>query len=84
MNLVDKVFTLYKQGYGFRRIAEAMPKLSHRGKDWNSDKVKQVIINPFYAGYIAIRKRKPTAKNTLNKREEWKLNKSPLIDPVIT
>ncbi|MBS4171821.1 recombinase family protein [Bacillus sp. FJAT-49736] len=82
--LVDDIFSFYKQGYGFRQIAEMMPKASHRGKDWNHDLVKQVIINPFYAGYIAIRKRKTNAKNTLNKRDDWKMNKCPLIDPVIT
>ncbi|MBU8880092.1 recombinase family protein [Bacillus sp. FJAT-29790] len=82
--LVNKVFSLYKLGYGFRQIAEMMPKLSHRGKDWNDDKVKQVIINPFYAGYLAIRKRKLGAKNTLNNRNEWKIKESSLIQPVIT
>jgi site-specific DNA recombinase len=82
--MVKKVFSLYKEGYGFRQIAEAMPKSSYRGKDWDNDKVKQVIINPFYAGFLAIRKRNLNAKNSINKREEWNINKSPLIEPVIT
>ncbi|WP_126296360.1 recombinase family protein [Lysinibacillus telephonicus] len=81
---VNKVFALYKRGYGFRQIADMMPEASYRGKNWDKEKVKQIIINPFYAGYMAIRKRNSTSGNTINKRNEWVMQKSPYIQPVIT
>ena len=82
--LVNKVFDLYKRGYGFRQIADMMPKASYRGKNWDKEKVKQIIINPFYAGYMAIRKRNSTSRNTINNRNEWEMQTSPHIQPVIT
>jgi site-specific DNA recombinase len=82
--LVKDVFTLYKEGYGFTQIADQLPENSYRGKNWDKDKVKQIIINPFYAGYIAIRKRNLSSRNTINSRDEWEMNKSSLIKPIIT
>ncbi|MEH7418975.1 recombinase family protein, partial [Neobacillus drentensis] len=82
--LVKEVYSLYKVGYGFDSIASKMPKNSYRGKNWDKDKVKQIIVNPFYAGYIAIRKRNPKSKNTTNERTEWIMTESDLIQPVIT
>lgn len=82
--LVKKVFNLYKSGFGFRQIADKMPTGSYREKNWDKDKVKQIIINPFYAGYLAIRKRNPASRNTINNREDWEMKESSQIEPVIT
>lgn len=82
--MVNKVFSFYKRGYGFRQIADMMPEASYRGKNWDKEKVKQIIINPFYAGYMAIRKRNSTSRNTINNRNEWEMQRSPHIQPVIT
>lgn len=82
--LVKKVFNYYKSGYGFKEISKILPKGSYRGKDWTSDRVKQIIINPFYAGYIAIRKRNIDKPSNINHRSHWIMSKSDVIDPVIS
>jgi site-specific DNA recombinase len=82
--LVEEVFSHYKKGHGFQETANRMAKGSYRGKDWNKDRVKNVIINPFYAGYKAIRKRDLSSKNRINDRDLWKMKKCDEITSVIT
>jgi len=84
MELVKKVFELYKKNHGFSAIAEQMPVNSHRGKEWNKDRVKNIITNPFYAGYIAIRRKHEKKHNSLRDRNEWVMEKSSLIPPVLS
>ncbi|KAB7704912.1 serine recombinase [Bacillus aerolatus] len=82
--LAKRVFSLYKDGYGFQQIAEKMPAKSYRGKNWDKNKVKQIIINPFYSGVVAIRKRNPSSRSSLNDREDWLMNKNSNIQPIIS
>ncbi|WLR60631.1 recombinase family protein [Guptibacillus hwajinpoensis] len=81
--LVKKVFKLYLEHHGFASIAKQLPSKSHRGSDWTKDKVKNVITNPFYAGYIAIRRKDPGRHNAVRERKDWKMKESPFIVPVI-
>ncbi|MEC5188801.1 DNA invertase Pin-like site-specific DNA recombinase/gas vesicle protein [Geobacillus thermodenitrificans] len=84
IELVKKVFELYKNHHGFSSIAKQLPENSYRGKAWTKDHVKNIITNPFYAGYIAIRRKHEKKHNALKDRSEWIMKKSPLIPAVLT
>lgn len=84
LSLVKSIFSLYKKGEGFHSIAIKMPKGSYKGKDWDKYKVKNIIINPFYAGYRAIRKWNLSSSKKLNPREEWKMKRNEKIGEIIS
>jgi site-specific DNA recombinase len=84
VSLVKEVFRLYRKNHGFAAIAQKLPPNSHRGSRWTKDKVKNIIIDPFYAGYIAIRKKEPAKHNSIRPRSEWEMGKSELMKPIIT
>ncbi|OEH92571.1 recombinase family protein [Bacillus solimangrovi] len=81
--IVKEIYDLYMKAEGFNSIAKQLPKESNHGKQWTKDKVKAIVTNPFYAGYISWGKRKPNAKGTFIDRESWILIKSSYIEPVI-
>ncbi|TFH61192.1 recombinase family protein [Peribacillus frigoritolerans] len=84
IELVKKVFDLYKNNNGFTSIANQMPPNSHRGKAWNKDRVKNIITNPFYAGYISIRRKYENKHNAIKDRLEWVMEKSSLIPAILS
>ncbi|MGO4887285.1 recombinase family protein [Anaerobacillus sp. MEB173] len=82
--LVKKVFELYKENHGFASIAKQLPLKSHRGSNWTKDKVKNIITNPIYAGYLAIRRKDLGRHNAVRERADWRMKESSLMKPVIT
>ncbi|MGE7604039.1 recombinase family protein [Peribacillus sp. NPDC097675] len=84
IEMVKKVFDLYKNNNGFTSIANQMPPNSHRGKAWNKDRVKNIITNPFYAGYTSIRRKYENKHNSIKDRREWVMEKSSLIPAIIS
>ncbi|PLS17616.1 serine recombinase [Bacillus sp. M6-12] len=84
MELVKKVFQLYRNNNGFSTIARQMPFKSFRGKEWNKDRVKNIITNPFYAGYISIRRKYENQHNALKPRSEWTVEKSSMVPAVLS
>lgn len=84
IEVVKQIFSLYKKGDGFDSIASFLPIELNKGKLWTKDKVKRIVTNPFYAGFIAWGKYQDQAKGTLKDRENWILTKSDYIDPIIT
>jgi site-specific DNA recombinase len=84
MELVKKVFQLYRNNHGFTTIAKQMPVNSHRGKEWNKDRVKNIITNPFYAGFISIRRKYENQHNALKPRSEWTVEKGSIIPAVLS
>ena len=55
MEVVQEIFRLFKLGYGLQQIAN---KLTVDQRDieqkWYKDKIKYIITNPFYAGYMTM------------------------------
>ncbi|OEF99154.1 hypothetical protein BHF71_09985 [Vulcanibacillus modesticaldus] len=83
--IVRKIFELYRKNEGFKSIANQLEGGSYRGKDWDKNKVKYVITNPFYAGYISLYRRKENNHQAIiDDRDNWIMEKSDLIDPVIS
>ncbi|MFD1738348.1 recombinase family protein [Bacillus salitolerans] len=84
LEIVKQIFNLYKKGEGFDSIASSLPIEVNKGKSWTKDKVKRIVTNPFYAGFIAWGKYQDGAKGSLKERENWILAKSDYIEPIIT
>lgn len=84
LELVRQIYSLYRKEEGFASIAEKMPQRSYKGKDWTKDKVKAIVTNPFYAGYISWGKRQGNSKSTFTVRDEWIVTKSDYIEPIIS
>nr|WP_239482573.1 recombinase family protein [Bacillus sp. PLB03] len=55
VEVVQEIFRLFKLGYGLQQIAN---KLTVDQRDieqkWYKDKIKYIITNPFYAGYMTM------------------------------
>jgi site-specific DNA recombinase len=83
LDFVKTIFQLYQKGEGFEAIASALSPKSNTGKTWTKEKVKRIVTNPFYAGFIAWGKYRDGAKGSLSDRENWILTKSDHIEPVI-
>jgi site-specific DNA recombinase len=84
IEIVRSIFELYKKGEGFHSLVDKLPISSNRGQLWTKEKIKSIITNPFYAGFISWGKRTPTSNSTFTEREEWILVKSTSIEPTIT
>ncbi|QOR67291.1 recombinase family protein [Cytobacillus suaedae] len=82
--IVKKMFELYKEGNGFQSIASTLNNTETIGVPWYKERVKSIITNPFYAGYMSMNIRKRKAYYSINEREEFVLGKSDVIPPVIT
>ncbi|XRG80739.1 recombinase family protein [Rossellomorea sp. GAMAL-10_SWC] len=80
--IVIKIFDWFKRGYGFNEIVvKVQSELNDGVQKWSKDKIKMIITNPFYAGYITANRLK---KNTLTDRETWKFARNPTIIPIIS
>ncbi|OEF97776.1 recombinase family protein [Desulfuribacillus alkaliarsenatis] len=79
---VKKMFELYKKGEGFQAIANHLSEINSEEK-WTKEKVRAIITNPFYAGYIAWGKRK-SGTSSLKERDLWILADQEYITPIIT
>ncbi|WP_096201615.1 recombinase family protein [Bacillus sp. FJAT-45350] len=84
LEIVKKIFNLYKKGEGFASIAKILPPEVNKGKEWTKDKVKSIVINPFYAGYVSWNKRSKWSTTSINDFDQWVLSPSSYIEPVIT
>ncbi|MBJ3774035.1 recombinase family protein, partial [Klebsiella pneumoniae] len=51
---------------------------------WTKEKVRSIIINPFYAGYMSWGKRTGPEKGTFGDRETWIIIHSEYIEPIIS
>lgn len=83
LEIVRRIFNQYIKEEGFASIAASLPLGSYRGKDWTKERVKAVVINPFYAGYLSWGKRQANS-NSFTPRDGWILAKSEYIEPIIT
>lgn len=84
ITIVQNIFNLYMKGEGFHAISKQLPLKANKGKVWTKDKVKGIITNPFYAGYLSWGKRTSKSKNSFVDRESWILVQSHYIEPAIT
>lgn len=81
---VKNIFDLYKKGDGLEAVASKLPSGSNKGKDWTKEKVRTILTNPFYAGFISWGKRSNSSKTSINDKDVWILTPSDYIKPVIT
>jgi len=79
--IVRKIYDLYKQGYGFQTIANTLNNEEKIGVPWRKEKIKSIILNPFYAGYMNMNIRN---RKTVKERSDWVLGKSDKIPPEIS
>ncbi|MEH7349133.1 recombinase family protein [Gottfriedia acidiceleris] len=82
IQIVKELFEWFKLGYGFNEIVlKIKSELGIGVQKWNKDKVKMIITNPFYAGYLTTNRLK---KNTLNERNQWILSENSTIEAIMT
>ncbi|MED4354317.1 recombinase family protein [Schinkia azotoformans] len=84
LEIVKQIFDLYKKAEGFDSISKRLSQTTSNGKEWTKEKVKRIVTNPFYSGYLAWGKTKPDSKNSLSDRETWIYAKCDFIEPVIS
>ncbi|TDL82093.1 recombinase family protein [Peribacillus frigoritolerans] len=84
IGFVKLTFKLYREGLGFKSIAAALNEEKNNDLEWTKEKVKSIIINPFYSGYLSMNKRNKTSHNSINDRKDWILGKSKDIPVVIS
>ncbi|OCA91309.1 hypothetical protein A8F94_05465 [Bacillus sp. FJAT-27225] len=86
---VKQIFSLYRRGYGFKRIASLMnegyPKHPEKGSGkWVAGNIKAIITNPYYAGYTTSHRIVPGSGNSIQERSEWTKGKCDAINPAIS
>ncbi|UPM56110.1 recombinase family protein [Gottfriedia acidiceleris] len=80
--IVIKIFEWFKLGYGFNEIVVKIKNEWNDGiKKWSKDKVKMILTNPFYAGYITANR---LENNKLTDRNQWKFARNSTIIPIIS
>nr|WP_255524691.1 recombinase family protein [Alicyclobacillus sp. SO9] len=76
---VREIFNRYLKGEGFYRIANSL------GGKWKKEKVKAIVTNPFYAGYLTAFKGRRGSHSSISDRSEWvESKKLDIIPAVIT
>ncbi|HDR6269962.1 TPA: recombinase family protein [Bacillus cereus] len=82
VEVVQEIFRLFKLGYGLQQIANKL--IADRrdiGQKWYKDKIKYIITNPFYAGYMTMNR---YVKGKLQlKMETWTWSKKQENIPAI-
>lgn len=56
ISIVDKIYSHYISGYGLNAISKKLYNEGHRGKNGgriSASKIRRILSNPIYAGYIA-------------------------------
>lgn len=82
---IEFIFEKYKQGYGFRAVANMLIENGMDiGTKWSKDKIKSIVTNPIYCGILSINKRKRNSTNTTNEREMWVEKKCNDLEPIIS
>lgn len=76
--------TYTKKAEGFDSISKKLSQTNSNRKEWTKEKVKRIVTNPFYSGYIAWGKTKPDSKNSLSDRETWIFAKCDFIVSIIS
>ncbi|MCR8655840.1 recombinase family protein [Paenibacillus endoradicis] len=82
--VVQKIYELYISGFGFKAIANYANE--HRldtGFLWSKERVKFIVTNPIYAGYLSIYKRKAKSTNSTNDKNSWEIHKMEELEPII-
>ncbi|MFZ3579844.1 recombinase family protein [Virgibacillus sp. DJP39] len=80
---VKVVFQLYQKDLGFSAIATRLNRKDTK-KEWRSDHVKNIITNPFYAGYLTYNRRIEGSNNSINEnRKDWMMIISNIIPKAI-
>jgi site-specific DNA recombinase len=78
-----RIFEMYRQGNGFRAIAITM-RWYKKDDTPNKEKVKSILINPFYAGYVSMYKVKQKSRLSVQDISKWILQVSDKIEPLIS
>ncbi|MEF3352090.1 recombinase family protein [Paenibacillus sp. GYB006] len=83
--VIKEIFELYRNGVGFSSIAVYLSEQKlDPGQTWSKDRVKSIITNPIYCGYLSLHKRKKKSRNSTNNREDWIMEQYHELDPIIS
>lgn len=80
---IRRIFDMYKKNEGFASIANSL-SLENSDDKWTKEKVRSIITNPFYAGYMSWGKRTGPGKGTFADRETWIIVHSEYIEPIVS
>jgi site-specific DNA recombinase len=79
---VKEIFSLYKEGFGFQRVATKMAE-EYPEDNWLDRKVKAIVTNPFYAGFTTSGRIASGSGTSINARKKWAMGKCDKIPPCI-
>jgi DNA invertase Pin-like site-specific DNA recombinase len=80
IKIVESIYDDYKLGHDFENIATKR-RLEDKENQygWNANKIKAIITNPIYAGYLSTNR---YSGRKLNKFKDWELTKHNGIEPI--
>ncbi|PFN99474.1 recombinase RecB [Bacillus cereus] len=84
--IVLKIYQLYQNGEGFADIAKILneQKAKTNTIHWKKERVKHILTNPIYAGYVTFGRLKPGSGNSIEDLSKWKMAKCEEIPPIMT
>ncbi|ACT03369.1 Resolvase domain protein [Paenibacillus sp. JDR-2] len=81
IKIVLLVYDLYRKQKGFQSIATRVS--NETGTPLKKAAVREIITNPFYAGYLTHHRKQQKSRNSLNNIDNWEMVKSHLIQPIM-
>ncbi|KYP81758.1 recombinase family protein [Ferroacidibacillus organovorans] len=81
---IRSIFMWYSNGDGFSAIAKRLGWLKADRVTPNKERVKSIVLNPFYAGYRSMDKVKKKARMSFQPLAQWIMGSDPHIEPVLS
>lgn len=78
------IFTWYANGDGFSAIARRLGWIKADHVTPKKERVKSIVLNPFYAGYRSMDKVKKKARMSFQPMEQWIMGVDPQIEPILS
>ncbi|WP_329765446.1 recombinase family protein [Bacillus nitratireducens] len=84
--IVLKIYQLYQSGEGFADIAKKLNEQKEKTNTmvWRKERVKQILTNPIYAGYVTSGRLKSGSGNSIEDLSKWKMAQCKEIPPIMT
>ncbi|GAB6554236.1 recombinase family protein [Bacillus mobilis] len=84
--IVLKIYQLYQSGEGFADIAKILNEQKAKTDTihWKKERVKHILTNPIYAGYVTFGRLKPGSGNSIEGLSKWKMAKCEEVPPIMT
>ncbi|MEK5021640.1 recombinase family protein [Bacillus sp. FSL K6-0277] len=85
-DIVLRIYQLYQSGEGFADIAKTLNEQKEKTNTihWKKERVKHILTNPIYAGYVTFGRLKSGSGNSIEDLSKWKMTQCKDIPPIMT